>query len=122
MIVYSVVIQYTLYVVLLYLISVKVQSRKFKDTISHGGGGLTAGSSPLRVNLKDMRMLRTHYYGIGTQIGWLSLRLLCLSKTTCFSVDRCFSEISRQKSNYVLFYYILSSSHRNITLFSPWQV
>jgi len=66
---------------------------------------LIVGSSPDRVKPKAMKLvfvaspLSTQHSGERAKTGWLGIRIMCQSGTTCQSADCCFSELALYKSN-----------------------
>jgi hypothetical protein len=43
--------------------------------------------------------LSTHNSGERAKTGWLGVRIMCSSETTCLSADCCFSELALYKSS-----------------------
>ena len=58
------------------------------------------GFEPRSGQTKDYKLvfvaspLSTQHYGERAKIGWLGIRILCLSRATCLSADCCFSELA----------------------------
>ena len=37
---------------------------------------------------------KTQHYGVTAKTGWLIIRIMCLDRATCISIDNCFTEVA----------------------------
>ena len=73
-----------------------------------------------KLNVNFISKSRQHW-GVKAETGWLGIRIMCPSGATCLTADCGFSWLIL-RCWFSTRWISSSSSHQNVTCFSPWQL